>query len=182
MLICFFLCLLTQVQAATPSSAYKKISSILDRVQQTADLPDTVHRNPLVLEAVGLFLDMADTENLTRDKMIEKLSRLFPLPKWKEGIPAFEIEKLKSRQYLVSIGYAAVTQESSLYFFYDKERLKIDSGNGGLIHIEDVKNGDSRVQVTYLRTPGSTHPEEITAVLFKKDEIWYVTHVNKTVK
>jgi len=153
---------------------YHQVSSILSQVRQSEDLPDTVHRNPLVLKAIGLFLKTADADNMSEDGMHAKFRSLFPLPKWKEWVPVFEIRKAKRGLYLVSIGYAAVTQESSLYLFQGSAYVLIDSGNVGLIHIEDAANSDSQLGVTYVRTPGSTRPENVTATLSKQSGKWRV--------
>ncbi len=171
------ICLVCSMHAhATMAPApYEKVSNLLSRVRQTEDLPDTVHKNRLLIKAVGLFLEAADKENITREQMIRKLNSLFPMPLWKEWVPVFEIEKVKNKLYLVSIGYAAVTQESSIYLFQDASHLKIDTGDLGLIHIVNVQISGYKLEVTYLRTPGSTRPEKVIALLNNKDGKWRIS-------
>ena len=161
-------------QANSSIRNYQRVSSILSQVKQTEDLPNTVHKNPLVLKAVGLFLKTADADDLSDEEMHEKLRSLFPVPRWKEWVPQFEIRKVKNGLYLVSLGYAAVTQESSLYLFQGSAYILIDSGNIGLIHIEDVSSPDAQLEVTYVRTPGSTQPESVTAALSNRSGKWRV--------
>ncbi len=167
--------LLAPVQAAASRGKYQRVSSILSQVKQTEDLPNTVHKDPLVLKAVGLFLEASESENLSEDELHRRFRSLFPLQRWTEWVPQFEIKKVRSRLYLVSLGYAAVTQESSLYLFQGVSYLKIDSGDGGLIHVEDVTISDSQIIVTYVRTPGSTRPEQVTATLSKQAEKWQLS-------
>ncbi|MBI5100784.1 MAG: hypothetical protein HZB33_02945 [Nitrospirae bacterium] len=178
-LVIFLFSVLAPVQAGTSSVKYQRVSSILSQVTQTADLPDTGHKNPRVVKAVGLFLEASEPENLSDDDLHGRFRSLFPLPLWKEWVPQFEIKKVKKGLYLVSLGSAAVTQASSLYLFQGASHLKIDSGDLGLIYIENIHATDSQIEVTYLRTPGSTRPERVTASLQMRAGVWRVEPVKK---
>ncbi|MDA8105914.1 MAG: hypothetical protein M0Z71_11110 [Nitrospiraceae bacterium] len=166
---------LSAARADEVNRHFAGVTAILSQVRQSENLPDTVHRNPLVLKAAGLFLKEADSYNLSDGELHSTFRKLFPHSKWRVWVPQFEIRKVKKELYFFSLAYAASTQESSLYLFHGSAHLVIDSGNAGLIEIKDVKSSDSRLEVTYVRTPGSTRPDEMVASLIKKSGKWRVS-------
>jgi hypothetical protein len=173
----FLSCLLpSQIQAGQSLQQYQGVTSILAKVKQTDDLVDTVHKNPLVLKATGLFLDIADTNHLPEDDLETTFLRLFPLSRWRKWVPAVKIKKIRSGLHLVSIGHAASTQESSLYLFEGRVYRKVDASEAGLIYIEDVETTDSLLTLRYERIRASRR-EIVTATLVKQRATWKITDV-----
>ena len=161
-------CLLpSQIQAGQPLQQYQSVTSILAKVKQTDDLVDTVHKNPLVLKATGLFLDIADSNHLPEDDLETTFPRHFPLSRWRKWVPAVKIKRIRRGLHLVSIGHAASTQESSLYLFEGRVYRKVDASKAGLIYIEDVETTDSLLALRYERIR-SIRREIVTATLAKQ--------------
>jgi len=84
------------------------------------------------------------------------------------------IRRVKDNLYLVGVGYAASTQPSSLYIFYDSLYKRIDKGENGLISVIDFRLRDAELGVIFCRTPGSTHPDMDFALLKKEKDGWFV--------
>jgi hypothetical protein len=164
------------VQAGSSLQQYRSVTSILAKVKQTDDLMNTVHSNPLVLEAIGRFLDIADTHHLPEADLETTLVRLFPLRQWKKRVPVFNIKTIRRGLHLVSLGCAASTQESSLYLFEGRTYHKIDDSLAGLITPEDVKTTGSLVTLKYERAH-SEGREIVIATLTKQGATWRVTRV-----
>ncbi|HEX2966199.1 MAG TPA: hypothetical protein VHO84_10450 [Syntrophorhabdaceae bacterium] len=166
------------LDARKTPNAYSQVTNILAKVKQTNELIDTVHENPNVLKAMALFLQISDRNRVPDAHLVMMFARLFPLGQWPNWIPVFEIEKIKRGLCIVSIGHAFATQPSSLYMFDGSKYYRIDTGVAGLIHILQLRTVDSAVEVTYLKTPGSTRPDITTAVLMKND-IWKVKSIEQ---
>jgi hypothetical protein len=155
---------------------FQDVSFILAEIEQTEALANTVHKNPLVLEAAGLFLYLADSRDLPDDYLEIMFKRLFPQPQWK-WVPGVTIKRLRSRLYIMSISQAAVGTESSLYLFEGRACHKIDSGETGLIQLVEVKTAGPAITVKYVRTPGSSRPETVTATLTREGTAWKIIRV-----
>lgn len=155
---------------------FQDVSFILAEIEQTEALANTVHKNPLVLEAAGLFLYLADSRDLPDDYLEIIFTRLFPQPQWK-WVPGVTIKRLRSGLYIMSISQAAVGTESSLYLFEGSVRHKIDSGETGLIQLVEVKTAGPAITVKYVRTPGSSRPETVTATLTREGTAWKIIRV-----
>jgi hypothetical protein len=164
------------VQAGLSLEPYRSVTSILTKVKQTDDLMNTVHSNPLVLKAIGRFLDIADTHRLSEADLETTLVRLFSLRQWKTWVPVFNIKTIRRGLHLVSLGYAASTQESSLYLFEGRTYHKIDDSLAGLISPEDVKTTGSLVTLKYERVH-SEGREIVIATLTKQGATWRATRV-----
>lgn len=93
-------------------------------VEQTDDIEDTVHKNPFILDAAGLFLDLADSHDLPEKDLEFVFSRFFHNPQWKWA-PITNIKRVCKGLHAMSIGSAASTQDSSLYLFEEKMHYKM---------------------------------------------------------
>jgi hypothetical protein len=155
--------------------AFWSVTSTLANIEQTDDLEDTLHKNPFMLEAAGLFLDLADSHNLPEEDLEFIFNRLFPVPLWKNSLPWIEIKRIRSGLHIMSIGNACTMPGTSLYLFEGRVHHKLDSGEAGCIDIQDVKITDSIVTVRYNRAPCSTGPEIVTATLTKQGTTWKIT-------
>lgn len=153
---------------------YQSVASILAKVKQNDNLADTIHKNPFILEAAGLFLDLADSNGLPAEDLEFVFSRFFPNPQW-GWTPITNIKKARKGLYIMSIGHAISTQDSSLYLFEDRAHHKIDSGKRGCIAIEDVSTEGPVVTVRYNIHMGQPK----TATLTKKGATWTVTRTQQ---
>ena len=122
-------------RAAQPAELYERVRSMLADVKDAPELIETVHRDPRVLSALGMFLQAADTENLTGEEMRSRFRWLVPNPPW-EWVPGIHIQKIRRGLYLVAVDYAAASQPSSLYLFDGPRDVKIDSGGPGTVRVE----------------------------------------------
>jgi hypothetical protein len=153
---------------------YQSVAAILAKVKQNDDLEDTIHKNPFILEAAGLFLDLAYSNGLPEEDLEFVFSRFFPNSKW-DWAPITNIKRAHKGLYIMSIGGAVSTQDSSLYLFEERTHHKIDSGKRGCITIEDVSTEGPVMTVRY-----NTHMSQPkTVTLTKEGATWTVTRTQK---
>jgi hypothetical protein len=153
---------------------YQGVASIMAKVKHNDDLVDTVHKNPFILEAAGLFLDLADSNGLPEEDLEFVFRRFFSNPQW-DWTPITNIKRARKGLYIMSIGSAVSTQDSSLYLFEERAHHKIDSGKRGCIAIEDVSAEGTIVTVRYNTHMGQPK----TATLTKKGAAWTVTRTKQ---
>lgn len=149
---------------------YQGVAAILKKVKQSDTLADTVHKNPFILKAAGLFLDLAVCNGLPEEDLEFVFGRFFPYPQW-AWTPITNIKKARKGLYVMSIGHASSTQDSSLYLFEKRAHHRIGSGERGCITIEDVSMEGPVVTVRYNAHMGQ--PKTVT--LIKKGTTWTVT-------
>jgi hypothetical protein len=153
----------------------KEVIVTLSEVENSEDLPDTIHENEQVLKAMSLFVQMPGIGNLSEGKMEWLFGYFGGKANWEDGISVgVTIRRVKDNLYLVGIGYAAATQPSSLYIFYDSSYKRIAKGENGLISVIDFRLRGDELGVVFYRVPGSTHPAKDFAFLKKEKDAWFV--------
>lgn len=158
-------------QTKQPSNE-RRIVVLLAGIKPSGELMDTVHENKKVLKAIGLFLQMRETNAMCEEAMILRLDNLFDKAGWAEGIPVISIKRVKDKLYLVGVGAAASSQPSSLYLYYDSAYHRIATGQTGLIQVIDYRLIGNKLGVIFNRMPGSTAFQPGFALLSKKDDKW----------
>jgi len=153
----------------------KEVIVTLSEVKNSEDLPDTIHENEKVLKAISLFLQMPGIGDLSEEKMEWLFGYFRGKANWEDGISVWVmIKRIKDNLHLVGIGYAASTQPSSLYIFYDSSYKRIAKGEGGVISEIDFRLRGDELGVVFCRVPGSTHPAKDFAFLKKEKNEWFV--------
>lgn len=153
----------------------KEVIVTLSKVENLEDLPDTIHENEKLLKAMSLFLQMPGIGDLSEEKMEWLFGYFRGKANWEDGISVWvTIKRIKDNLHLVGIGYAASTQPSSLYIFYNSSYKIIAKGEGGVISEIDFRLRGDELGVIFCRTPGSTHPETDFALLKKENAEWLV--------
>jgi hypothetical protein len=153
---------------------FKDVLVLLSEVEGSEDLPDTVHENEKVLKAMASFLQLPDIQEMKEDRLEMLFSYLCGKAGWKEWTPSVKIKRVKRNLYLVGIGYAAVSQPSSLYVFYDTVYKKIAAGENGTIYVIDFRLVNDELGVIFYRIPGSTHPLIDFALIGKEKGEWHI--------
>lgn len=161
------------IRAAGPAEVYPRARALLAQVENTPELLDTVHADPRVLEVLGMFLHATAAEHLSDEQMGERFKRLMPNPPW-EWVPSIEVHKVGSRLYLVALGHAISTQPSSLYLFDGASYVAIDSGNSGLVQVDDVYVEGDRIEVAYFPHRSGGRPRLTSALIERKGRAWRV--------
>src|SRR5262245_61308448 len=123
-------------QTADQAEVYRRVTALLAQVPHTPELEGTVHTNPQVLGAIGLFLEASDHEQLNGEQLVcERFLPLVPNPPW-DWVPTLAIHKVRSKLSLVAIGQAWVAGASTLYLFDGARHVKIDSGEVGTVQVD----------------------------------------------
>lgn len=161
------------VRAAERHDLFRQARTALAAVHDAADLTNTVHEDPRVLHAVGLFLEAADDEGWSDAERSERFRRLMPTPPW-EWVPGVEIRKLRSGLYLVAMSMAASGTPSSLHLFDGPAHVMIDAGESGTVEVVRVQVDGDRVEVVYVPTPSSSGPHLTSAVIERRGTGWRV--------
>ena len=153
----------------------KEVILILSKVDNSETLPYTIHENEKVLKAMSLFLQMPGIGDLGEGRMEWLFNYFAGKANWADRISVgVTIRRVKDNLYLVGVGYAASTQPSSLYIFYDSLYKRIDKGENGLISVMDFRLRDDELVVIFCRTPGLTHPDMDFALLKQEKDEWFV--------
>jgi hypothetical protein len=155
--------------AADLEEPYQRARSLLAQVEDAPLLLETVHTDPRVLTAIGMFLQAADAEGLTEAQMRGRFRRVLSHPPW-QWVPIVDFRKAGPGRYLVALGHAVSTQSSSLYLFEGARHVWIDSGVSGTVQVESVRAEDDLIEVVYFPTPSGGAPL-LKSALFP--EVWY---------
>ena len=126
---------------------YTRVVTLLGRVPRgEIETPD-VHRHPLLLEALGVFL--ANADRLSDDDRQRHLSTLFP-EGWYHALPVFNIRRLGPTLYLVAIESGRPdARGGSLHLFDGASHVSLASDDARSIVIEHAEVRDRRIEVTY---------------------------------
>lgn len=151
----------------------KEIITILSEFKKSEVLIDTIHENKNILKAISLFLQIPDIQDLKEEKFRMLFGYLGVKAGWKGWLPTLTIKHVNENLYLVGIGYAATTQPSSLYIFYDSSYKRIAKGENGMISVIDFRLRDDELGVVFYREYGS-HPPKDFALLKRENGEWFV--------
>jgi len=153
----------------------KEVIVTLSEVRNSKNLPDTIHENEKILKAISLFLQMPGIGDLGDEEMEWLFGYFRGKADWEGGMSVgVAIKRVKENLYLIGVGYAATTQPSSLYIFYDSSYKRIAKGEGGLIPVIDFRLRGDELGVIFCKTLGSTHPETDFLLLRKENGEWLV--------
>lgn len=82
------------LRAGWRSELYGQARATLAAIDDAPQLVTSVHDDPRVLRAMGLFLRASDDEMLSDEQRSERFTRLMPTPPW-EWVPGVQILRLR---------------------------------------------------------------------------------------
>jgi hypothetical protein len=138
-----------------------------------SDIEDRgVHRNPILLEAFGIFF--ASAGPLADSDRDHRVSSMFPL-NWHNARPTFRSQRVGPKLYVLQIEpRAGMTSAGSLYLFDGAHYVTLASDETATLFFEQVAVSERRVEVTYQRMPLGHVPEWATAVAEKVGRTWRI--------
>jgi len=154
------------------------VTSLLARFSDSEVRDPTVHRDPRLLDAFGVFLENAG--RLSDEQLWRHMSGLFPV-EWHQAWPTFYIQRVGLALYLVGIESKSADRfNGSLYLFDGTSHVTLASDDTHWIMLEDIDIDGRRVEVTYVRAALLAPDQRESVVAEANGKIWRVTSRSAT--